>query len=64
MRHQSDGKQALVLLRFVIKLQVDCIAAMMVEKNKRKFAHMVCIKIELTPRGEKSYCSITPKWPP
>ena len=33
-------------------------------KNKRKFAHIVCIKMDLTPRGGKSYCSIPPTWPP
>ena len=33
-------------------------------QNKRKCFHIVCIKMELTPRGEKSYCSCPPTWPP
>ena len=33
-------------------------------QNKRKFVHIVCIKMEVkSQRTKKSYCSCTPIWP-
>ena len=33
-------------------------------KNKRKFAHIVSIQMEVNSQRRKSYCSIPPTWPP